>query len=156
MILLGYYISTLLHLSSQMECKGKSSGVNTKKSTQLLWLCLPSSSLFGSLFRGTAWINLLGSILYTKGNSATGQASEEFTMPLCFKAFIKSNIFLLICGIFAFFFRSTFIFTLTSQEQIRLHSRARKRYRRPFMSHLKPFFQGLSVIFYTEINFILQ
>lgn len=54
-------------------------------------------------WRGTAWINLLGSILYSKGNSAKGQASEEFKTPLCFKVFINSNIFLLICGISAFF-----------------------------------------------------
>ena len=61
-------------------------------------------------WRGTARIPLPESILYTKGNSANGQASEEFTTPFCFKAFIKTNIFLHTCGISAVFQKSIHIY----------------------------------------------
>lgn len=92
---------------------------------------------------------------HTKGTSANGQASEEFTTPLCFEVSIKTNIFYLPVA-FLQFFRRVFILILTSWEEIQLHSKAKKRYRQPFMSHLKPCFEGLSAIFYTEMNFILQ
>lgn len=78
-------------------------------------------------WRGTAWTHLPESILYTKGTSANGQASEEFITPLCFKVFIETNIFLLTCGISAVFQKSIHIYTnllggnsapLKSQEKV--------------------------------------
>lgn len=147
MIFFGQCVSVLFHLSSQMEQKGKSSGVNTKKSTWLLWLCLPSSE--GAQHEHT----------YQEVSCTLRALLQEYRnsqhLSVSLKAFIKTNIFLLTCGISAVF-----------QKSIRIYPKLLGGNSAPFMSqekvyttiisHLQPCFEGLSAILYTEMNFILQ